>query len=272
MKKDISTIILMLIFLIGISVLLYPTISDYINSFSQSRAVANYDQSIALMNQAKYEEMIEEAENYNNQLYQKSNPLMQYKEVLGYEKILSPNDDGMIGYIEIDKIKLRLPIYKGTTESILQVGVGHLEGSSLPIGGKNSHAILTGHRGLPSSTLFTNLDRLEIGDQFSISVLGDILVYEIDQIKVVEPNDTNDLEIIEGGDYVTLVTCTPYGINTHRLLVRGMRVEAGTDLNSIRIVADAKVIDRFLVTPILAIPILLSILIYVLIKYKRKLN
>lgn len=220
------TIILVLVFLVGLSLLLYPTVSDYWNSLHQSRAITGYTEQVAGLDSDTYDRLWAEAEAYNETLLDKADRfLMSDEELEEYEQLLSVSGSDVIGYIKIDKIDCYLPIYHGTSESVLQVGVGHLEGSSLPVGGESTHCVVSGHRGLPSARLFTDLDRLEEGDTLRLYVLDEILTYEVDQIRVVEPTDVEELAIEEGKDYCTLVTCTPYGINTHRLLVRGHRVE-----------------------------------------------
>lgn len=220
------TIILVLVFLVGLSLLLYPTVSDYWNSLHQSRAITGYTEQVAGLDTETYDRLWAEAEAYNETLLNKPDRFrMTDEELEEYEQLLSVSGSDVIGYIEIDKIDCYLPIYHGTSESVLQVGVGHLEGSSLPVGGESTHCVVSGHRGLPSARLFTDLDRMEEGDIFSLYVLNEKLSYEVDQILVVEPAEVDALAIEEGEDYCTLVTCTPYGINTHRLLVRGHRVE-----------------------------------------------
>lgn len=229
-KAKISTIVFGLILCIGMSVLLYPTISNLYYSHYQSQAIINYSEQVDSLEQEIYEQLLAQAEAYNQALI--DNPgrfTLSDEELAEYEELLSIEGTEVIGYIEIDKIDCYLPIYHGTSDEVLQHGVGHLEGTSLPIGGESTHAVISAHRGLPSSTLFTNLDQLEEGDTFTITVLDETLTYEIDQITVVEPDDFSELEIVEGEDYVTLMTCTPYGINTHRLLVRGHRIETPTE-------------------------------------------
>jgi sortase A len=194
---------------------------------------------------------------------------MDYTEVPGYYDTLSVMDNGMIGYLEIDRISVELPIYHGTSDAVLNKGVGHLEGSSLPVGGENTHCVMSAHRGLPSSKLFTDLDRMEIGDTFRIVVLDQILTYQVDFIKIIEPTDVEDLQIIDGGDYCTLFTCTPYGINTHRLLVRGVRIETIKEKPVLYVSNEAFRIEPLLVTPAVAAPMLLVLLIHLLVKYRE---
>lgn len=270
-KKNMTTILLLLILLVGLSLLLYPTVSDYWNSLHQSRAIATYAQAVAEVDDKQYEHMWDDAYEYNQQLKSKSNRwIMTDEEREEYESLLDVSDNGILGYIEIPKIKVSLPIYHGTDEGILQIAIGHIEGSSLPVGGPGTHAVLSGHRGLPSAKLFTNLDELVVGDEFFIRVLDETLTYEVDQIRIVEPDDLSDLEIEEDKDLCTLVTCTPYGINTHRLLVRGHRVETKASASAIRVTADAIQIEPKLVAPAVAVPILVVLLIWVLLHSRKR--
>lgn len=270
-KKNLSSIILVLIFVIGLSLLLYPSFSDYWNSFHQSRAIASYAEAVTTIDDTDYEKMWAEAQDYNAALAQKQNRwVLSDEECEEYEQILNIGGTGIIGYIEIPSIKVSLPIYHGVDEAVLQIAVGHIEGSSLPVGGESTHCVLSGHRGLPSAKLFTNLDEMEEGDLFMIRVLDETLTYEVDQIRIVEPEDLSALEIEEGKDLCTLVTCTPYGINSHRLLVRGHRVENMENATSIRVTADAMQIDPVMVAPVIAIPILLILLIWLLVHYRKR--
>ena len=270
-KKNLSSIILVLIFFIGLSLLLYPSFSDYWNSFHQSRAIASYAEAVTTIDDTDCEKMWEEAQAYNAALTQKQNRwVLSDKECEEYEQILNIGGTGIIGYIEIPSIKVSLPIYHGVDEAVLQIAIGHIEGSSLPVGGESTHCVLSGHRGLPSAKLFTDLDKMEAGDIFMIRVLEETLTYEVDQIRIVEPEDLSALEIEEGKDLCTLVTCTPYGINSHRLLVRGHRVENMENANSIRVTADAMQIDPEIVAAVIAIPILLILLIWLLVHYRKR--
>ena len=230
MKRIITNIIIALIFLAGLSVLLYPTVSDYVNELHSSRAIVDYDNVVQSLSEEDYTKELQDAAEYNAYLAGFSNlsaaaVAETEREDSPYESLLNVGGDGIMASIRIPSIQVNIPIYHGTSEGVLQVAVGHYEGSSLPIGGESTHAILTGHRGLPSAKLFTDLDRLEVGDVFYIKVLGEILEYQIDQIETVLPHELDSLSITPGKDYVTLVTCTPYGINSHRLLVRGTRIE-----------------------------------------------
>ena len=234
MRKNLSTIILILIFLVGLSVMLYPSVSDAVNRKHQSRAVAGYAEEVEQLSDADYQTYFDAADAYNRQLNTTPNAFYKPDLVSGYAQTLDISGTGIMGYITIPKISVELPIYHGTDEGVLQVAAGHLEGSSLPVGGAGTHAVISAHRGLPSAKLFTNLDELEVGDRFTITVLNRVLTYEVDQISIVLPTEIDQLLPTEGMDYVTLMTCTPYGINTHRLLVRGKRVETTESQKHIR--------------------------------------
>lgn len=271
MKKYGSTVILILVFLIGLSLLLYPTVSDHWNSYHQSQAIATYAQEVAELDEDRYNELWGVARAYNDSLAENPNPyVMTDEQKESYDKLLNVGGDGVMGYIEIPSIQCYLPIYHGTDEAVLQVAVGHLEWTSLPVGGEGSHCVLSGHRGLPSASLFTDLDELVVGDIFLLRVLDEMFTYEVDQILIVEPNDTQALMIEAGEDYCTLVTCTPYGINSHRLLVRGHRIENLSISKTVYVTADAMQIDPILVAPIIALPILLLLFVYLLIRYRKK--
>ena len=265
MRKNLSTIILILIFLVGLSVMLYPSVSDAVNRKHQSRAVAGYAEEVEQLSDADYQAYFDAADAYNRQLDTTPNAFYKPDLVSGYAQTLDISGTGIMGYITIPKISVELPIYHGTDEGVLQVAAGHLEGSSLPVGGAGTHAVISAHRGLPSAKLFTNLDELEVGDRFTITVLNRVLTYEVDQISIVLPTEIDQLLPTEGMDYVTLMTCTPYGINTHRLLVRGKRVETTESQKHIRVAADAFRIEPIIVAPILAIPMLLAALVGVLV-------
>ena len=265
MRKNLSTIILILIFLVGLSVMLYPSVSDAVNRKHQSRAVASYAEEVEQLSDADYQAYFDAADAYNRQLNTTPNAFYKPDLVSGYAQTLDISGTGIMGYITIPKISVELPIYHGTDEGVLQVAAGHLEGSSLPVGGVGTHAVISAHRGLPSAKLFTNLDELEVGDRFTITVLNRVLTYEVDQISIVLPTEIDQLLPTEGMDYVTLMTCTPYGINTHRLLVRGKRVETTESQKHIRVAADAFRIEPIIVAPILAIPMLLAALVGVLL-------
>ena len=265
------TLLLILILLAGVSLLLYPTVSDYWNSFHQSRAIASYAEQVANIDDAQYEELWDAARDYNQSLLHRPNDLLlsdEQQEI--YKSLLDIGGNGIMGYIEIPMIDVMLPIYHGTEESVLQIAVGHLDWTSLPVGGAGSHCVLSGHRGLPSARLFTDLDKLKVGDVFMLHVLNEILTYEIDQILIVEPQDTDPLLIEPGKDLCTLITCTPYGINSHRMLVRGHRIESQEEPKDIRITADAVRIEPLMVAPIVAVPILLVLLIILLLPKQKK--
>lgn len=264
-KKDFTTIVLVLILLAGLSLLLYPAVSDYWNSFHQSRAIASYAEQVAEIDDDTYERLWLEAKAYNQRLADNSDRfLMTEREREEYQNTLNVSGNGIFGYIEIPEINCSLPIYHGTDEAVLQIAVGHIAGTSLPAGGESTHCALSGHRGLPSARLFTDLDKLTNGDIFLIRVLDEALTYEVDQIRIVLPTEMSDLEIEKGKDYCTLVTCTPYGINSHRLLVRGHRVENQAETRNVRVTADAMQIRPVLVAPVLAVPVLLLLLIWVI--------
>ena len=272
MNRKIIKIISFSTILIGLVILLYPFISQYQNSKVQSKAIADYDKMLTQSEIKDYGIIFDEANNYNQKLSNLDFPLTQYKKLSNYNKLIDINHNGMIGYISIAKIKVELPIYHSTSSSVLNIAVGHLQGSSLPIGGPSTHSVLSAHRGLPSASLFTNLNKLELGDIFTITVLDRKLTYQVDQIIVVTPYDISELKIIAGEDYITLLTCTPYGINTHRLLVRGTRIDNVEEIKLI-ISSEAYKIDKLIVTITIAIPILFTIAIYILIKpNKKKIN
>ena len=270
-KGNFTTLLLILVLLAGLSLLLYPSVSDYWNSFHQTRAIATYAEEVANLNQDQYDEIWAAAESYNASLTDRVNAYLlsdAHKEE--YQQLLNVSGLGVMGYIEIPSIDCSLPIYHGTEESVLQIAVGHLEWSSLPVGGESTHCVLSGHRGLPSAKLFTNLDKLREGDIFLLRILDEVLTYEVDQILIVEPQEVGALQIVEGQDYCTLVTCTPYGINTHRLLVRGHRIDNVEEAKTVRVTADAVQIEPLLVAPIVAIPILLLLLILLLLPKRPK--
>ena len=271
MKNHRSTILLILILLIGLSLMLYPSFADWWNSFHSSRAIASYEEQVANIDDAQYEELWDAARDYNQSLLHRPNDFLlsdEQQEI--YKSLLNIGGNGIMGYIEIPMIDVMLPIYHGTKESVLQIAVGHLDWTSLPVGGAGSHCVLSGHRGLPSARLFTDLDKLKVGDVFMLHVLNEILTYEIDQILIVEPQDTDPLLIEPGKDLCTLITCTPYGINSHRMLVRGHRIESQEEPKNIRITADAVRIEPLMVAPIVAVPILLVLLIILLLPKQKK--
>lgn len=253
----------------GLSVMLYPTLSDYINRKNQSEAVAAYDTKVSEMAQQDYSAYFDAAKDYNERLYKNPDAFFDPKEIEGYEDTLDITGTGIMGYVSIEKINVELPIYHGTSDTVLEIACGHLEGSSLPVGGENTHCVLSAHRGLPSARLFTDLDKMEIGDTFTVTVLKQVLTYEVDDISIVLPSVTENLQIEEGKDYCTLMTCTPYGINSERLLVRGHRIETKEN-NQVHITGDALRIEPVLVASILAVPILLILLIFLLIHTQKR--
>ena len=270
MRKHASTMILILILVVGLSLMLYPSFSNWWNEAHQSRAIAAYSQEVSKLDENRYDELWQQAREYNRSLVGRENAyLLDDSQKAEYERLLDVSGMGIMGYIEIPSLKVSLPIYHGTEESVLQVAVGHLEWTSLPVGGESTHCVLSGHRGLPSAKLFTDLDRLVVGDRFRLGVLDQVLTYEVDQILIVEPQDTEALLIEEGKDLCTLVTCTPYGINTHRLLVRGHRVETEKDAKNVRVTSDAIQIEPYLVAPVVAAPILLVLFLGLLIPRRR---
>lgn len=267
-----STIALVAIFFVGLSILLYPTISDFWNEKRQSQAIVDYDDLIVDLTPDDYSELFAKADTYNKKIRNMPFPFMNHKNIAEeYYDTLDVNGDGMMGYITIEKIKVQLPIYHGTSDKVLNSAVGHVEGSTLPVGGKSTHSVLSAHRGLPSAKLFTNLDKVEVGDIFTIRILDRTITYQVDQILIVLPHETDNLNIVQGEDYCTLVTCTPYGINTHRMLVRGTRIENIEPDRVINVITEAYQIDPLLVTPAVAAP-MLGLLLIVLLYKNRKSN
>lgn len=264
MKKNNKTIIMILFFFVGLLVLLYPSISDFYNQKKQSKVIVDYEKLLEEYQAKDYTYLFEEADKYNKELANLKHQYVYYKDLKNYNQILDVNNTGMMGYISIDKIKVELPIYHGTSEQVLSVAVGHLEGSSLPVGGIGTHSVLSAHRGLPSSKLFTDLNKLEIGDTFMVTILDRLITYEVDKIEVVEPSDIKDIKIDPEGDYMTLMTCTPYGINTHRLLVRGTRIENMAPKTYIT--TEAFQISNLIVTPLVALPIIFILLLSIVFK------
>ncbi len=269
MRMRKSTIILLVSFFIGLSVLLYPSISSYWNSKTQSEAVVDYEAMLSQYKPEDYTAVFAEADAYNQKLWTLNDPLQEYPKLSDYHRILNVSGTGMIGYITIPKIGQELPVYHGTSEGVLSVAVGHLEGTSLPVGGTDTHSVVSAHRGLPTAVLFTHLDRMELGDTFTFTVLDRTLTYEVDQIRIVEPDDSSLIQLVEGKDYCTLLTCTPYGINTQRLLVRGHQVDA-SQKRSIYVASEAYRIEPLVVMPIVALPIIAVLLLYVMLAPVKK--
>ena len=271
MKKRKTTIIMVLFFFIGLLVLLYPSLSNFYNEKHQSKAIVAYEDLLLNYHEEDYKKIINEANIYNNKLKQLKEPLTTKNTIKNYNETLNINGDGMMGYLTINKIKVELPIYHGTSEKVLSHAVGHVEGTSLPVGGIGTHSVLSAHRGLPSSKLFTDLDKLEVGDTFTITVLNQIFTYEVDKIVTVKPNDINNLKIEENKDYVTLLTCTPYGINTHRLLVRGKRIDNIEEKKNY-VVTECFKISTLIVTPLVALPIIFTLLLAIIFQPIKKEN
>ena len=270
MQSRKSTIILLIAFFIGLSVLLYPSISSYWNSKTQSQAIVDYEAMLAAYKPEDYTKIFEEADVYNQALAKFSQPLREYKQIEElYWKTLDISGTGMMGYITVPKINQELPVYHGTSDAVLSTAAGHFQGTSLPVGGTKTHSIVSAHRGLPTAVLFTHLDRMEVGDTFYFTILDRTFTYEVDQIRIVEPDDVSLIQIEEGKDYCTLLTCTPYGINTQRLLVRGHQIDASQKSN-IYIANEAYRVDPLVVMPIVALPIIFVLLIYVMVAPVKK--
>lgn len=266
-KTNKSTIVLILVFIAGLSLLLYPSLSNYWNSFHATRAIAGYTKEIENTDTAELEKMRNDAVEYNKTLHNKlGRYVLSAAEQEKYNSLLNVSGSGIMGEIEIPSIRVDLPVYHSVEETVLQSGAGHIPGTSLPVGGEGTHCVISGHRGLPSAKLFTNLDRLQEGDIFMLNVLGEVLTYEVDQIRIVLPDEMYDLDIIEKKDLCTLVTCTPYGINTHRLLVRGHRIETPEDIN---VVSEAVRIEPLVIAPMIGIPILVALLVLLMYRTRR---
>ena len=268
-RSALGTWILVLIMLIGLGIMAYPTVSDWWNSFHASRAIASYSNAVENVDKEKLDEMIQAAHEYNEKLLKKPNPYtMTDEDMAEYNSLLDLSGTGIIGYITIKSIGVYIPIYHGVEESVLQIAIGHIEWTSLPVGGESTHAVVSGHRGLPSAKLFTDLDQLREGDTFSITVLNQMITYEVDQIRIVEPGDISELAIAPGKDYCTLVTCTPYGINTHRLLIRGTRV--ANEAGELVVPAEAFRIPNYITIPAIGVPLLFLTLIVLLVVSGRR--
>lgn len=262
---------LILVLIAGLSLLIYPSLSNYWNSFTQSQVIVDYTKQIENLDEERYDRIIAEAAAYNESLLGRRNHyLLDDEQKAEYNELLNISGIGIMGYIEIPSISCTLPVYHGTSDAVLQIAVGHLDWTSLPVGGESTHCVLSGHRGLPSAKLFTDLDKVAVGDTFVLRILDEVLTYEVDQILIVEPHETEALLIEEGKDYCTLVTCTPYAINTHRILVRGERTENAAEAKNIRIVSEAAQIEPLIIAPIVAAPILLILFIMLLIPKNEK--
>lgn len=257
----ISTIILVIILLVGLSIMLYPTFSNWWNQNIATHSITSYNEAVAQMDDGETERLLAKAHEYNEKLSKVYAPFSNPDEVSGYEDILNISGTGVMGYISIPLIKIELPIYHGTSEEVLNIAAGHLKGSSLPVGGSNTHAVISAHRGLPSAKLFTDLDQLVEGDTFTITVLGEVLTYEIDKILTVKPEEVDKLAIIPNGDYVTLMTCTPYGINTHRMLLRSHRIDTIYHYDG-KIIADAIQVDPILAVPAISAPLVVLLICF----------
>ena len=270
MKKRLSTIVLVIVFCVGLSLLLYPTVSDYWNSLHQSRLISGYTEAIVRIDDDQYAKIWDSAHAYNRHLAERGNKwVLSDAEREEYHSQLNIMN-GVISYVEIPSIDCELPIYHGTSDAVLQVAIGHFEGSSLPVGGESTHCVISGHRGLPSAQLFSRLDQLVEGDIFFLHTLDETLTYEVDQILIVLPREMEWLEIQPGEDLCTLVTCTPYGVNSHRLLVRGRRTDTPEQTRVLRVPADARQIDPMTVAPLVAAPMLLVLLILLIVKPTKK--
>lgn len=272
MKKKrnvISTAILVVLLLVGLSVMLYPTVSDWWNSRVQTRAIATYNQSVEQMDNGDKERLLMEAHSYNATLSHLTAPFTNWEDAGNYGKILDISGTGIMGYISIPKIQVELPIYHGTSAEVLNVAVGHLQGSSFPVGGENTHAVISAHRGLPSAKLFSDLDQLVEGDTFTVTILDEVLTYEVEKIFIVKPDELDKLAIIPGGDYVTLMTCTPYGVNSHRLLVRAHRVDTVYPHN-VKVAADAVQLDSMSVVPFIAAPLFVGLLVFWIVSSRQQ--
>lgn len=271
-KKGISsTVILIFVMVIGLSLLLYPSFSDWWNSRVSSYAVQDYIQQIADIDDEKYKEIWKSARDYNKKVAERSNQFfLGDEEKAEYNAALNVGGNGIMGYIEIPCIDVMLPVYHGTEEPVLQVAIGHLEWTSLPTGGESTHCVLSGHRGLPSAKLFSDLDKVKVGDFFVLNILDEVLTYEVDQIRIVYPEETAELVVEEGKDYCTLVTCTPYGVNTHRLLVRGHRVDNIEEAQEVRVTSDAMIIEKLIVVPFVLVPILVIMFAWLLFGGKKR--
>ena len=265
MQSRKATIILLVSFFIGLSVLLYPAISSYWNSRTQSQAIVNYEEILASYNPEDYTAIFEAADQYNRDLFALETPMQEYPELdAQYWQTLDISGTGMMGYVTVPKINQELPVYHGTSEGVLATSVGHLQGTSLPVGGENTHSVVSAHRGLPTAVLFTHLDRIEIGDTFYFTILDRTITYEVDQIRIVDPDDLSQIQIEAEKGHCTLLTCTPYGINTQRLLVRGHQIDASQKRN-LYIPNEAYRVDPLIVMPIVALPIIFVLLIYVMV-------
>ena len=268
-RSHMTTLLLVLIFLLGLAIMAYPTFSDWWNSFHQSRAIASYANMVENTSQKEIDAMLEAAQKYNKALLHKDNRYrMEEEDLEAYNALLTLSGTGVMGYIQIPSIAVNLPIYHGTEENVLQIAIGHIEWSSLPVGGETTHSVLSGHRGLPRAKLFTDLDKLTEGDLFTVTILNETLTYMVDQIRIVEPADISEMNISSGHDYCTLVTCTPYGVNTHRMLVRGTRVENVE--NAVVLTPEGIRIPNYIAIPAVGVPLLFLFLLGMILYYRRR--
>ncbi len=262
-KADIiSTIILILMLLVGLSVMFYPIFSNWWNQNKASHVISDYQDAVAKLDEEDYSKYFQRARNYNSELAEIENPFVNYDQVKGYESFLDITGSGIMGFISIPAIRVELPVYHGTSEGVLNIAVGHLQGSSLPVGGESTHAVLSGHRGLPSAKLFTDLDQIVVGDYFTLNILNEVLTYEVEEINIVEPDDMEKILIVPKADKVTLVTCTPYGVNTHRLLIRSKRIQTEEEKIAAKVTSDAVQADMFLSVPVISLPLIIILLIF----------
>ncbi len=268
-KKILTTVIPVFLLFVGLSVMLYPVISDWWNSKVQTRAISNYDTAVSKMDRSQTEEILRKAHEYNKRLDSLPMPFTDYSKIDGYEETLDISGTGIMGYITIPAINSELVIYHSTSDEVLNIAAGHLQGTSLPVGGTGTHSVISAHRGLPSAKLFSELDQLVIGDTFTITILDEILTYQVEKIFIVEPDQIDKLLTVEGKDYVTLMTCTPYGINTHRLLIRSKRIDTVYKTN-INVTADASAVDSMLIVPFIALPLFGGLIVVWTVKGKSK--
>lgn len=272
MARRIIKIFAVLMLLAGLSLLLYPTVSNYFQTVKHRRAIFNYLESVEELSDEDYTEILRKAEEYNKRLVTEPLPVMNLtvEQLAEYNSLLDITGTGLMGYIRINKADVYLPVYHGTSESVLQVGAGHIEGTSLPIGGESTHSMISGHRGLPSAMLFTNLDKLQEGDRFTINILYEAYTYEVYEIETVLPEEVHSLGIERGKDRCTLVTCTPYGVNTHRLLIRGRRVTVPVAEEEMLVQSGAKMIDMVYLIAIVDVPVLILTVILSATAYRRR--
>ncbi len=269
-KRRLTTAALLLIFLLGLALLLYPSLSNWYNTRYASRVIGAYQDNVSALDEGRYAQLLLSARAYNDAHMEVREFTLSPERQADYNAQLDVSGTGIMGYLEIPKLNVSLPIFHGSSEGVLQVAIGHLEWSDLPVGGSGTHCVLTGHRGLPNARLFTDLPDMEMGDVFYIQVLDEVLTYEVDQILTVLPNEVDEIMPQEGQDYCTLLTCTPYGINTHRLLVRGHRVANAADARTITVTADAVRVESLVIAPFIALPILLFLLMLVLLDGRRR--